>query len=638
MSTKKLSIEQRLSLAAKTKPKKKSKKLSSPVPEVDPKQDDISGSRSRSVLSVVSGSELEADSTASPNTTTIFDEIFPDGYDSLSNSELLERLAPELQRLRDGLVAATKSLEDERSKRPVGATEDASLLRLLKEKDLEIAQLRKEKDDLSKNEVKHTNIIQGMIKKEAKLADSMQDLEGKLSDKTAAVKEMERELSKVRQELDQRNKKLFNLESELKSTRETHQKLEKEYSGIKEQLKLCQADVNSTELKLEALKEDNAEQKRLLIEKYDQLKATSNSEITRLEGILESLRLENETLTHGGKLDSAENSQYKELLLQYETVQKEFQKSKDSWVKNEFSINEKIQVLETKLNELERINAELTEKCTYYENDKHRIYAELNASNQRNEESNIRQLQLENELKKCSDNLSSLRDDYSLLQDKFEMQKRQLEARMSKMGDNSTRVDYFSANSAVTEGTSFKDYTPIDETPFPVDLPTSDDASLRSIPGSDIPEEAADLNANRKSSTESNPASHAFTGPSAPPVALNHRNAHLISKLSSELRRLEAESLALKELNRNLEDEKSRAKEEIIQLLEENQSVKALRTSKDELQSEFKSLAAKQEKVLQLLGEKSERVEELENDVKDLNELIHMQVQQMVELQEAARK
>lgn len=79
--------------------------------------------------------------------------------------------------------------------------------------------------------------------------------------------------------------------------------------------------------------------------------------------------------------------------------------------------------------------------------------------------------------------------------------------------------------------------------------------------------------------------------------------------------------------------EKTKANDEILRLLEENDKFNEVNKQKDDLLKRVEQMQSKLETSLQLLGEKTEQVEELENDVSDLKEMMHQQVQQMVEMQ-----
>ncbi|GME94605.1 unnamed protein product [[Candida] boidinii] len=115
-------------------------------------------------------------------------------------------------------------------------------------------------------------------------------------------------------------------------------------------------------------------------------------------------------------------------------------------------------------------------------------------------------------------------------------------------------------------------------------------------------------------------------------------NIQMITKLSAHVRRLEMELITAKEELTELNKEKTEASNEIIKLIKENERVVELKLQLDDYESKIDELNRNYETTLIILGEKSERVEELNADVEDLKDLLRQQVQQMVELQEAALK
>ncbi|ODV66680.1 hypothetical protein HYPBUDRAFT_110429 [Hyphopichia burtonii NRRL Y-1933] len=114
-----------------------------------------------------------------------------------------------------------------------------------------------------------------------------------------------------------------------------------------------------------------------------------------------------------------------------------------------------------------------------------------------------------------------------------------------------------------------------------------------------------------------------------------NNNIQLISKMSSNIRRLEIELNTLKEENSKLSSEKEQAQQELLKKLKLTDEVENLNATIDNLKTEIDNKSAKELTMLQLIGEKSEQVEELKADVLDLKDLCRQQVQQMIELQES---
>lgn len=127
--------------------------------------------------------------------------------------------------------------------------------------------------------------------------------------------------------------------------------------------------------------------------------------------------------------------------------------------------------------------------------------------------------------------------------------------------------------------------------------------------------------------------SHLNAGNSANPLTAGI-NIQLINKLSAHVRMLELEVSTLRDETKNLEKEKESASQEIVRLIEDNSKVQEVRDEVTLKETEITDLNNNYQRVLVLLGEKEERLGELNADVDDLKDLLRQQVQQMVEMQE----
>lgn len=110
------------------------------------------------------------------------------------------------------------------------------------------------------------------------------------------------------------------------------------------------------------------------------------------------------------------------------------------------------------------------------------------------------------------------------------------------------------------------------------------------------------------------------------------KNIQLITKMSLDVRRLEVELQALKEDNEQLAVQKETAQQEIVNLLAEQTRAHELEEQMKALQESAAATAKREETLLEVIGEKSERVAELQADVLDLKDLLRLQVQQMIEM------
>lgn len=114
-----------------------------------------------------------------------------------------------------------------------------------------------------------------------------------------------------------------------------------------------------------------------------------------------------------------------------------------------------------------------------------------------------------------------------------------------------------------------------------------------------------------------------------------NNNIQLINKMSSNIRRLEIELSTMKDENTQLSSDKEQAQQEILKQFKLIEEVNSLKEQITTLQTEIDQKSKQEETMLELIGEKSEQVEELRADVQDLKDLCKSQVQQMIEIQES---
>ena len=101
--------------------------------------------------------------------------------------------------------------------------------------------------------------------------------------------------------------------------------------------------------------------------------------------------------------------------------------------------------------------------------------------------------------------------------------------------------------------------------------------------------------------------------------------------MSSNIRRLEIELNTLKDEYSKISTEKEKVEQELLESLKLTDEIKLLHSELDSLKSVIKDKEIQEQRMLELIGEKSEQVEELKADVVDLKELCKLQVQQLVE-------
>ena len=141
-------------------------------------------------------------------------------------------------------------------------------------------------------------------------------------------------------------------------------------------------------------------------------------------------------------------------------------------------------------------------------------------------------------------------------------------------------------------------------------------------------------------SSEIHPQDAADCGSSATSVRDGRatQNIQLLSKMSATIRRLEVDIMSLKEENEQIMRDKEQAQQQILQQSALEQTVRDLTQRAEDLLCELQEKGRNKEMLLQVLGEKSERVEELQADVADLKDLMRQQVQQMIEMQASSER
>ena len=115
-------------------------------------------------------------------------------------------------------------------------------------------------------------------------------------------------------------------------------------------------------------------------------------------------------------------------------------------------------------------------------------------------------------------------------------------------------------------------------------------------------------------------ASTAAAGPSV----------QLVERMSATVRRLETEKTAHKDELARLAQQRDDARAQVVELLRDNEGKKAVDAQVARLESELSDLKKRHETTLEMLGEKSERVEELKADIVDLKVLLREMVEERV--------
>lgn len=668
---------------------------------------------------------------------SLFKEWLPDNYTSLSVVNLLAILKPHIETLQKNNSSNVNKPYNN----------DSSLLKLVKEKDQIIDNLKKKADKLDKDNQNFNKNIKSNEIKINNLENKNEALQNDLKDKIQSIKHLQDDLKENNVKLKQlleNNETVSDLKNELK-----------ERNNTIESLKL---HLNNMENKVNTLTDNLLKERETYFREKNTIKEAARDQVTTLESKLEQLRIELENNTHSDKdivtftgsnngqtndnnqdtaanRDDAKtnnhhdaNSTNSSLIpwkTQYYRLQEQFNSSKANWNSVEFTLNSKLSDLQE---EIDSSNMEINELKSKCENNDILIQRLKNAVDEKDKlinENSIKINDLLIEKNKLVNSLQEINDDYNLLQKKFEIQRKQLTNNITHNMDHSTFQENHESISPLNEtrvvkenNSDFENQSNCDvllkfENDWSLPLPPVslhgnssmerdlnvngnseemyDDMNIsfkqrsNSVKNNDnIPETSFNLESYLLNKTSSSLSISNYEHKTSttqllanPPLLSeisgnfisptdninnaeninndrrnsyvnindntivnsnnNHINTQLVSRLGSEVRRLEGELTSLQISYEQLKNEKNSANEELLKLIEENEKVKAFKNERDSLESRVTELENQLEAALQLLGEKTEYAEELENDVQDLKEMMKQQIQQMIQMQEKSR-
>jgi chromosome segregation ATPase len=107
-------------------------------------------------------------------------------------------------------------------------------------------------------------------------------------------------------------------------------------------------------------------------------------------------------------------------------------------------------------------------------------------------------------------------------------------------------------------------------------------------------------------------------------------SVQLVERMSAAIRRLEAEKVAAKEEMARVCSQRDEARTDMVGLLKELEGAKSATARVSELETEVDNLNQRYQTTLELLGEKSELVEELKADVQDVKAMYRELVERTV--------
>lgn len=107
-------------------------------------------------------------------------------------------------------------------------------------------------------------------------------------------------------------------------------------------------------------------------------------------------------------------------------------------------------------------------------------------------------------------------------------------------------------------------------------------------------------------------------------------SVQLVERMSAAIRRLEAEKVAAKEEMARVCSQRDEARSDMVGLMKELEEAKSATSKVSELEEEVASINSRYQTTLEMLGEKSELVEELQADVQDVKAMYRELVERTI--------
>jgi chromosome segregation ATPase len=107
-------------------------------------------------------------------------------------------------------------------------------------------------------------------------------------------------------------------------------------------------------------------------------------------------------------------------------------------------------------------------------------------------------------------------------------------------------------------------------------------------------------------------------------------SVQLVERMSAAIRRLEGEKVAAKEEMARICAQRDEARSDMVGLMKEIESAKAATNKVKDLEKELADINGRYQTTLEMLGEKSELVEELRADVQDVKAMYRELVERTV--------
>lgn len=522
---------------------------------------------------------------------------------------------------------------------------------------------------------KRNNQFKQTAEKSEKLRIATQDklkaAEAAQNERTQRSQRLERDMEKAKADAEAKGAKFLEIQNQMAqaATSGINERLAEAYAALdKERSTVSQLQEEVSTLKIEKkLSEDRQQRGRQdLEESMSREKERARladvelrAEIAALESRLENYRSQAEEITSS----SGSDTQAK-LFRQIETLQTQYSVATENWRGIESSLLTRISVLEKDRDELGSKEAELRKKVREASTKTRRIEDDLEQAKsigfeldeKLSKETSISNT-LRGTLEKAQSEAEAARKELTSAKEQItsmqkEMERREREAQNIEMAYNHPhpmspgitslkspvdRIEYERSSSFGRRG-GYKD------------LERPGTATRKpSVPfgfGAFSTRTESQLSMALSSSKESLPSRHhspsragdqqddmfdAPGTPATPDKTINDMlsastaaagpSVQLVERMSAAVRRLEAEKAASKDEIDRIQSQRDEAREQVVSLMQEVEEKRNTDSKIAALETEVATLDQRYQTTLEMLGEKSERVEELQADIADMKQI-----------------
>ena len=482
---------------------------------------------------------------------------------------------------------------------------------------------------------------------------------------SATLEKMEKDLENARNDAQAKAKEVSELQEQLTRNAVEGQKAEvirKVLEAEKNTNRDLQEEVSNAKIERSLLEDRQKAQIRALESKFDREAQNSKSteldlrrEIQILESRLETYKARAEENSTDAKADVQAK-----LVRQIETLQNSYSVASENWRGIESSLMARIAAFEKDQVEAQKKEAELRRKLREATSKNKEMESTLEIYR-----SQIGDLEekLSSEIEKhkqTTSNLTKTETELMVTQEDFKSTKGIMESRLEKLESEK--------QSAIQESLSFRPraqspqvrggFEPstsssrrhpqslglsIPNAPGPSDRTHSRRASAQPSPGYLPPRQdsAVSIPQSTRNSIPPTPVINEIgyddddffaNTPATPPERTVHDmvststagagpSVQLVERITATVRRLESEKQASKDELERLSVQRDEARNQVVELMQELRGKKQDETKIASLEQEILGLNEKLQTTLEMLGEKSEQVEELQQDITDMKEI-----------------